>query len=482
MDYWTLADLRKTHSGWRLLAAEHAPLIVSFLSASFTTSNVRTLAQGELVARLEDHLFQLRERKGNEAFPRAAAEYLDEWAADKHGWLRKYYPSQGDEPHFDLTPATEKAIEWITSLRRRPFIGTESRLMTVFALLRELSEGTQLDVETRIAELERRRKVLDEEIARARAGTIDVLDATRIRDRFQQVETTARGLLTDFREVEQNFRELDRAVRERIAAWEGGRGALLKEVFGERDAISSSDQGRSFGAFWDFLMSDARQEEFTDLLSRAFELEAVKVLAPDPRLRRIHDDWLTAGQEAQRTVARLSEQLRRFLDDKALLENRRIMELLKVVEQHALAIRLSPPEGAFMELDDVSPEIELAMDRPLFSPPFKARLVSRVLSEGEDDSRADALYDQVFVDKARLATQVRRLLQTRPQVSLAEIIAEHPLDLGLAELVAYLTLASEDRRALIDETRSETLAWTDDRGVARTAILPLVVFSRASGS
>jgi hypothetical protein len=119
---------------------------------------------------------------------------------------------------------------------------------------------------------------------------------------------TARSLLSDFREVEHNFRTLDRAVRERIARWEGGKGTLLDEILLQRDAITGSDQGKSFRAFWDFIMSPARQEELTSLLQAVFVLEEVKILSPDRRLMRIHYDWLQAGEVAQRTVARLSEQ------------------------------------------------------------------------------------------------------------------------------------------------------------------------------
>ncbi len=74
---------------------------------------------------------------------------------------------------------------------------------------------------------------------------------------------------TDFREVEHNFRILDRRVRERIALWEGAKGALLAEIMGERDAIADSDQGKSFRAFWDFLMSQSRQEELSRLAGRS---------------------------------------------------------------------------------------------------------------------------------------------------------------------------------------------------------------------
>jgi hypothetical protein len=78
-------------------------------------------------------------------------------------------------------------------------------------------------------------------------------------------------MLSDFREVEQNFRLLDRSVRERIALWEGGKAALFDELMGRRDAIDDSDQGRSFRAFWDFLMSDSRQQELTALLETILE-------------------------------------------------------------------------------------------------------------------------------------------------------------------------------------------------------------------
>ena len=109
MDFQTLDALRKKHPAWRLLVADNAPFVASFLHRSFVEPNVRTVARQELVAKLDDYLFHLRERLGQDAFPRAAGEYLDEWAADERGWLRKYYPPDSDEPHFDLTPATEKA-------------------------------------------------------------------------------------------------------------------------------------------------------------------------------------------------------------------------------------------------------------------------------------------------------------------------------------------------------------------------------------
>ena len=109
--------------------------------------------------------------------------------------------------------------------------------------------------------------------------------------------------------------------------------------------VRSRDRGSNLRRY------SARQEEFSALIELVFALKEVDALAPDRRLMRIHYDWLEAGEVAQRTVARLSEQLRRYLDDQAWLENRRIMQLIRGVEQSALAVRAAPPAGPFMELD-----------------------------------------------------------------------------------------------------------------------------------
>ncbi|MFZ3357479.1 MAG: DUF3375 domain-containing protein [Xanthobacteraceae bacterium] len=481
MHYHYLVALRQKHPAWRLLVADHAPLIVGFLFETFIEPNIRTMAEPDVTSRLDDYLYALRSELDDGAFPRPAKHYLDAWVSDEHAWLRKYYPADSDEPHFDLTPATERAIDWLASLEQRRFVGTESRLMTAIELLRQLVEGTETDPWARIAELERRKTDIEAEIRRTREGHHYLLDATRIKERYLQIVTTARELLSDFREVEQNFRNLDRAVRERIATWEGSKATLLEEIFGERDTIADSDQGKSFRAFWDFLMSPARQDELSSLLIKVFDLRPVLELEPDRRMLRVHYDWLQAGEVAQRTVARLSEQLRRYLDDKAWLDNRRIMQLVREIEHSALAVRDAPPTGTLVALDEPSPDVDLTMDRPLFSPPLKPE-INEVPLEGISDALADALYEQVHVDKERLARRIRQSLQTRSQISLVELVEHYPIEQGLAEIIAYFSIAADDHASIIDDSLHQTLTWLDDAGSPRQATLPAVIFCRPAAT
>lgn len=153
MDYHQLVLQRRSHPAWRLLAADHAPMIASFLHRSFVAPNMRTIPRQELAAQLDDRLYQLHEAEGQVLYPKSATAYLDDWASDERGWLRKYYPPGQDEPHYDLTSPAEQAIEWLDSLGQRAFIGTESRLMTVFDLLKQIVDGTELNPRMRIEEL-----------------------------------------------------------------------------------------------------------------------------------------------------------------------------------------------------------------------------------------------------------------------------------------------------------------------------------------
>ena len=481
-DYDALDHLRRSHPAWRLLRSDHAALVASFLNRVFIAPNERVLAQSDLAEALEDELYAIRERSGADAFPKAALDYLNDWASPEKGWLRKFYRQDSDEPQFDLTPATEKAIAWLASLTERSFVGTESRLLTLFELLRQMSEGTETDPGARIEELQKRRAALDVEIERAQDGDITLLDDTALKDRFQQFMQLARDLLTDFREVEQNFRVLDRRVREHIALWEGSKGELLEDIMSERDAISDSDQGRSFRAFWDFLMSSARQEELTLLLERVLALPVVAELNPDTRTRRVHYDWLEAGEHTQRTVAQLSQQLRHFLDDQAWIENRRIMDILHGIESKALALRDSAPAGNVMHIADTAAGVTLPMERPLYTPPVRPVIEDVDLESGDGDVDASALFSPVVVDKSRLVRHIQRTLQDRSQVTLHELCELEPLQQGLAELVAYLELSCDAFETVVDEHSVETVSWQGTTAggapVLRRARVPRVIFAR----
>jgi len=478
MDHDTLDRLRQSHPAWRVLLADNAPLILSFLDLAFIQPNRRAILAPELSAHLDAYLDQLRETYPDR-YPRSAYDYLEDWAAPARAYLRKYYPKSGSEAEFDLTPATEKAIEWLQALAPQPFVGTESRLLTLLQLLRDLVAGAQDDPAARIGELTRRRDEIEREIERVREGRTGPLDATQVKERYAQIADTARRLLADFRQVEENFRTLDGETRERIATSTQPKGALLEEIFGETDHIHRSDQGKSFSAFWEFLMSPSRQDELRERLRTLHGLEAIRELPREDFVRNIPPMLLDAGEKVHGTVALLVEQLRRFVDDQAHLENRRILDLIHEIETHAITLKVVAPTAAQVTtIDGFVPELNLPMCRSLYRPPTAPVLDGASIEAGAAELDLVALFKQTAIDEKRLRAHIGSLLKHRSQVTLAEVAQAYPLEQGLAEVVAYLRIAAH-QGAPVDDAIMETilLAATGDRP-ERHVRIPRVIFTR----
>jgi hypothetical protein len=88
------------------------------------------------------------------------------------------------------------------------------------------------------------------------------------------------------------------------------------------------------------------------------------------------------------------------------------------------------------------------------------------------------LFDQVYVDREALRDSVRQALRHVAQVGLTELIADRPLERGLAELVTYLSLRDDAFRVVFDDAHREQVSWGDPDGRSRQATLPRVTFAR----
>jgi hypothetical protein len=452
-------------------------LAIAFIHHAFMAPNARSLAEDEAIEIIDDLLDGTRRDARDHITFKSAREYLIEWSSDERGFLRRYYPLGSEEAHVAVTPGAERAVAWLASLDEAAFVGTESRLLTAIELLRQLDVGTDANVDVRLVDLHQRRDALDAEIARIEAGDVRLLDDRAIAERFQQFVALSRDLLADFRQVEENFRSLDRSVRERIAQWDGTKGGLLAEVFGERDAIASSDQGASFRAFWDLLSAVSRQDELSARLNRVTQLPAVAATQPDRRIRRVHHDWFNAGDHTQRMVASLTAQLRRFIDDRTWLENRRIIEIIRSVESHALAVRDEPPRQAITDIAGIGAEISLPMERRLAWAHATSPIEVGALID-DDLADLDALFADVAIDPMVLAGNVNDLLDDRAQVTLADVCHRYPLSAGLSELVAYLHVADDRFERVVLDDHRDRISWEIDDEATRAVDMPRVVFVR----
>lgn len=449
--------------------------MLSFFMECFKRNHRSDIPQAALVSELNifrEHLALTMDEVQDE---RTSASYLDEWADE--GFLRKYYRNGADGPSYDLTPESEKVIGWIQELAAHRFVAAESRLLKVFELLNDIAYGAAYNPEERVSELERKKKELEAEIQRVKAGVAENLEPTAIRERYYELEDTARRLLADFRQIERNFRDLDRETRAQVIAADQGRGNLLRDIFKLRDAILSSDQGKTFEAFWAFVMSPQKQREFASLADRVLALDEVAELPKGLDMASFDRRLATAGARVQGTVHLLNEELRRFLDEKNRSEGRAVALLAEEIRKQALALRDNPPPDREFLCIEGDPDIDLVMERPLFHPEEKATISEAPEEAGSSKVDDSVLFEQDEVDIEALRRWLDDVLVERTQVPLASVLAQHPIEGGLAELLGYLSLASEKDAALIADDERTILRADDQRRAKRYRVdAPTVIY------
>lgn len=487
MDYEQIKYELENSATLKLMRSRNIALIASFLYKQFKLAQRVSIPQIELEEALADYSTYLQGVYADELSLQPPKAYLNEWTNAQ--LLRKTFSRSGesDEPVFSLTPEAEQALTWLEDLQQRnEFIGTESRFLQILSLLKEIKEGSTADVETRVAQLESDRDRIQREIDAIKAtGAVDPFNDTQLRERFMSANSLTRQLMSDFRAVEQKFRELTRKVQEDQLEVDSRRGTVVGKVLDADDALKESDQGRSFYTFFNFLMSESKQRELKESITAIYELDELRSLTRNYGfLRRIIRNLLDSANHIVQSNQRLTEKLRQMLDERNLRENRRVADL--IIDVQRLSRQVAPQaidESAFWRLDG-APRINLMMERPLHpledtEAPTFADIDFADLPDDELEAELNELAQQFYVDEALLAQRIDRALEDRDNIALSELLEWYPVTQGLPEVVAYLSLATKAERHSVEFS---TIDWMKIEGLAPDSWLqlklPKVVFYR----
>jgi hypothetical protein len=466
-----------------LLRAKNAPFIISFFHKIFSDANVTTISNSELRSKLEGYMEELSyEVKDEEVeaatlfddFSVRAAQYIDKWS--NKGFLRKYPNDDGEDLH-ELTPDTIKVLKWLADLERREYVGTNSRFKDIFFKLQKMIEHTNEDAEARVEELNKKKWEIENEINLIKKGKKpSVFDKTEIQEQFYELNKMARELLADFSEVEQNFEQIRKDIQRQYTEKDITKGTLLVFALDALDEIEQKPQGKSFKAFWEFLMNDKRQQEFTELTERLYQLlnEHNIDYNNDRFLKHLKRYLHVSGRKVIDSNRKLSEKISRVLSEKNLLERRRAMELIGDIRQMAFSlIDTKIKEDEFIVIED-EPNINL-FDR--WEPgEEKEDLTNISFPDGsieEESADFKSLFDQFTIDKRRLQQRIDSMLETRTQVSLKEIVDEYGVENGLSEVVGYFSIATSGAHNIIMEEVPEPITIGE-----RKINVPMVLYTK----
>ncbi|MCC5639149.1 DUF3375 domain-containing protein [Nostoc sp. CHAB 5844] len=482
MKYEQIKHELKTSAALKLLRSRNAALILSFLYQQFKVNQRVSIAQIVLEEKLSEYLDFLQDIDPEDDY-RSPKDYLSEWCNDQ--LLRKTFDSS-DDPVFTLTPAAEKAIATLEDLQKRDeFVGTESRFLQIFDLLKEIQDRSTTDVETRIAQLERDRDQLQQEIDQIRqTGVVDRYNSTQLQERFLLANKVTRQLIADFKVIEDNFRNLTRKVQEAQLEKDSRKGIVISRVLDVDQELKESDQGRSFYAFWNFLISPTKQQELKSMIKTIYQLEELQPWTQEyTSLYRIERSLLDAAEHIVKSNHRLTEKLRQMLDERNLQENRRVAKLIIEVQRLALQVaNNAPTESDFWTLEG-EPDVHLVMARPLH--PLQESEVPTFCLDFDNlpdmtlDEEIAELYQQFYVDEDLLAQRIAQTLEHFSTIAFTDLIQLYPVTQGLPEIVAYVAIATQCNYHFIDYSKIDTITIPSLEPNRQLQLsLPQIIFRR----
>jgi Protein of unknown function (DUF3375) len=465
MTFDELSSQFKTAKPLIFLRAKNAPFMLSFFYKVFKEVHIPTISNTDIRSKLVSYLEELEYEENDDELESStlfedndikASKYIEKWS--NAGYLSKFPNDDGEDLH-ELTSDTQKVIKWMEDLQVRAFIGTNSRFKDIFSKLQEMIELSTENKEVRIQELEKKKWEIENEINLLKIGKNPIVfDDTEIKERFYDLNKVARELLSDFTEVEQNFEQIRKDIQRKYTEKDVVKGSLLLYALDALDEIDNKDQGKSFKAFWEFLMDEKRQKDFSELTDKLYQLLKDRNIeyGNDRFLKKMKRYLHNSGNKVMDANRKLNEKIGRVLSEKNMLERRRSPELIGEIRKAAFVlVEKKFKDDAFLEIEDepflnLIDRWELGDERELLMRTnFPDGEGGNVLNEVDLKS----LFDQFTFDKRKLVQRIDSMLENKTQITLKEVIDKYAIENGLSEVVGYFSIASgTDHHIILEET------------------------------
>ena len=467
-----------------MLRARSCGYILDFLIGAF--ENETAVSSENLHNKLADYLNDRGVENEDETeiqffdtYEEKAVKYIKKWTDS--GFLTNYRNEDG-EIYYELSSHTSKVIDWLSGLKREEYIGTESKFKSIITQLRELVEYTNDDKIKRLELLKDKKQEIEHQIQRLEMGEdVKVFEEYEIVPRFQQISKLAKELLSDFKDVDDNFKNIIKEIYQKQIDPTLNKGDIMQFTFDALDELKSSPQGKSFYAFWEFLLAREMQNELETMIADLFKtLKDKKIETNDNFLGNMVAYLYESGNKVYRTNDKMADKLSRIIRENVVSRSDITKHIVQDIKN--LLIDISKKNG--------KPDISLSIDDGIdINIPFDRKITFEQSENIEytlkptsselninDLNELGKVFGNVVVDKKKLEQNIRIALRDNSQVTLFDVIAKHPLQQGLPELFGYLGVLNHFRHTTINAEKQQPVDFDVEH--KKRILIPEIIISR----
>ncbi|MCD6367111.1 MAG: DUF3375 domain-containing protein [Bacteroidales bacterium] len=450
-----------------LLRLRNREMIFEFLMSIFSSVQ-GSISSEKMHIQLADFLEdkQIENDEENEinvfdTYEEKAKKYILNWT--NKGFLTNYPDEQGDV-FYELSANSSKTIDWLASLKKEEFVGTESKFNNILNQLKELVEFTNEDAEKRIELLEEKKLEIEQQIQQIKVGEdVKVFEEFEIVPRFNQLNHSAKELLSDFKEVEDNFKEITKGIYQKHADGSLTKSDILEFTFDALEALKESQQGKSFYAFWSFILNPELQHRWESLTKELYKtLEEKSIPVNDPFLKGMKKYLHGSGQKVYKANDKMAEKLSRIIRESESSKSEATKSIIQEIKKHLLEIDKTKtkkkPDISFELETDI--ETNILFERKLtFEPKEEITYTEKPQVADEDitsSNHLSKLFSQSNIDKEKLRKRIKDILKDKSQTTLLDVVENYGgLEKGLPELFGYIGIVKEFKHSINLEKKQD---------------------------
>lgn len=484
-DISQILNTLNTSPSVELLRLRNREMIIEFLVLTFVNKQI-AISSENIHIQLADFLEykQVENDEDSEinafdTYEEKAKKYIQFWT--NKGFLANYPDEQG-EVFYELSAHSSKTIDWLTSLKKEEFIGAESKFNNILNQLKELVEFTNEDAEKRIKLLEEKKLEIIQQIQRIKIGEdVKVFEEFEIVPRFNQLNQSAKELLSDFKEVEDNFKEITKGIYQKHAEDSLTKSDILTFTFDALDELKDSQQGKSFYAFWSFILNPDLQNKWESLTKELYlTLEEKSIPVNDSFLKGMKNHLYNSGRKVYKANDKMAEKLSRIIRETESTKSEATKKLIQEIKKQLVEISKTKKKP------DISFELETEIEINI---PFERKLTTEQSEEvaytnqpkiaDEDITTSNhlgKLFSQSNIDKELLRKRIKDILKGKPQITLLDVVENYGgLEKGLPELFGYIGIVKEFKH-LISSDKTQNILFDIQNG--KQIKIPEIILTR----
>ena len=479
MDINQLVQTLNNSPSVKLLKMRSAEFFLAFVTSVFDEQ--MAIGEEKLQMLLENRLDNQREditdediniETLGESNETKAKRLIKEWT-DKG--LFANYQNEDGEIIYELSSHTSKVIDWVTSLKKEEYIGTESKFKTLFSQLKDLVEFSNEDREKRLELLRQKKEDIERQIESLEMGEeIEVYENYQIEPRYNSLNKLAKELLSDFKEVDDNFKKIIKQIYKRQTENEGKKD-ILNYIFDAYAELKDSQQGKSFYAFWEFLLSSELQKEWDELTDLLYKtLDKRNIDSKDKFLKEMKKHLFDAGEKVSKTNDRMSEKLSLIIRNNGNSDTQATKQVINDIKKMLLNTAQNK-ERNNTSLNYEVIELNLPTERQLNLTPKQEVEYNNIPTEADLDinelERIDKLYNYHQIDRRILRKRIDIILRENTQTTLAEVIEQNNgIEKGLSELFGYIAILKE-YKTIVSDNRTQEIIFSKNKTITIPEII-----------